>query len=276
MNQRAKWPVVSAIRTASDLENGARGRSSVARAAHELRRMAIAESGAATTALILHRAIEASGVRKVFESAEMTAMGQLLQTRDGLFIATRPNLSNEVRNWTLAHELGHILLLDASAATDSMQRELESRCDLFAAELLLPRSEFLAELYRELRSDPIRAIVGCANQFQVTLQAAIVRAAKLRACDDLRVSILLARFVSQHGKIDASVTDRNLGITFRNGSEVPEFCLRLLHSDSDIAAVRRVIKSVEIIDSRGAKVLRSGKFSAERIDGRTTLYAYCP
>lgn len=78
----------------------------------------------------------------------------------------------QARIFTLIHEVGHILQKTGSLCLLWADEAVERRCNALAAEVLMPRSEFLGELGRE---DPYAAIPRLATRFRVSREAAAVR-----------------------------------------------------------------------------------------------------
>ena len=86
------------------------------------------------------------------------------------------------RHWTLAHELGHILLRHDGRCGSREEREAND----FAAELLMPSSA-LAYL-AHITSSPLDEDIVCAN-FNVSHEAAARRLGELLAKDRARRSV---------------------------------------------------------------------------------------
>lgn len=88
------------------------------------------------------------------------------------------------RLFTLAHELGH-LLLRTNAMCDPLHAnaEVELRCNRFAAELLMPGEEFRATLTALGRPVDRHAVEDAARRFGVSDFAAAVRALELGMAD---------------------------------------------------------------------------------------------
>lgn len=97
--------------------------------------------------------------------------------------------SPQARIFTLAHELGH-LVVRASGVCDVWNNDrVEVRCNAFAGALLLPREDLLTELGR---SDPAEAIPPLAAQFNVSQSAVAVRLKNLHIVDQDEVDRQLA------------------------------------------------------------------------------------
>lgn len=150
----------------------------------------------------------------------MTADGYLYAERDGSYSVA----INRWRNWsrqrfTLAHELGHVLLHRLIPETRSDEHrfvlvpsgnQVEERlCDMIASELIAPRS-LVVERYAGWAIGP-KLIVQIAREFGMSLSAAAIRVRELWDCSSrdfsaallsangcgFRVNRVLARFEKQ-------------------------------------------------------------------------------
>ncbi|HEY5513876.1 MAG TPA: XRE family transcriptional regulator [Geomonas sp.] len=90
-------------------------------------------------------------------------------------------------NFTLAHELFHILTWDTFSATEIEQdealfKDLEKKAERFASTLLLPEREVRAELNSRIADQklPFSDIVDVAREFGVSTQALLYRMANMR------------------------------------------------------------------------------------------------
>ncbi|MEN6370382.1 MAG: ImmA/IrrE family metallo-endopeptidase [Armatimonadota bacterium] len=101
------------------------------------------------------------------------------------------DLSPTRKRWTIAHELGHHLMLPRDAAPgafydvkDNFTAELsgstdEVRANRFAAELLMPHW-LVNKWYDELYSNPTGRIIIMADRFGVSISAMMIRLRELR------------------------------------------------------------------------------------------------
>jgi IrrE N-terminal-like domain len=116
------------------------------------------------------------GVRNIVEQP-LPADGALVPTGQGSYVMKINSMgSRERRRFTLAHEIGHLILQESFKAMTSCQRdpELEGACDSIAAELLMPAS--VINPYVLNLSDPSPSnLVQIANRFHVSLRAAAHR-----------------------------------------------------------------------------------------------------
>lgn len=109
--------------------------------------------------------------------------GRLTVRNDRWFIETPVRLNAERRRFSIAHEVGHILLFDSVVQNPALIRELRSAavwkrverlCNIGAAHLLMPTATFRAALDTAL--PPTRERVeALALQFRVSLAAAARR-----------------------------------------------------------------------------------------------------
>lgn len=118
----------------------------------------------------------ALGVSEIVLADDMVEDGRLEQ-RAGtarIFVSSRAGV--ERRRYTIAHELGHLLLADPERDTIARRMrcddDVERFCDAFAAALLLPRDLVLP--YRD-QEERLAAIRELAARTRTSLAAATVR-----------------------------------------------------------------------------------------------------
>jgi Zn-dependent peptidase ImmA (M78 family) len=97
-------------------------------------------------------------------------------------IITAEELPDERRRFTIAHELGHVLIESTGANAPRAGREVERLCDLIATELLMPSARFRERLPEMLTLSEIWRL---SREFRVSFLAAAYRCVELA-----RVSIL--------------------------------------------------------------------------------------
>jgi IrrE N-terminal-like domain len=124
-----------------------------------------------------------------FEAADIPGSGELRRDGDGFRILYSTYLSVERRRFTIAHELAHALLEQTGSRAPRRGKELERLCDMFAAELLMPKSVFLEMARGEVSTE---RIIDIARQFRTSVTATGLRYAELRrvtvfACEELQV-----------------------------------------------------------------------------------------
>ena len=85
-------------------------------------------------------------------------------------------LEEKRRRFTIAHELGHALVLQVTGSKKHVGIEVERICDMIAAEILMPKNQFLSQLTAPLSLKKLRSV---AHNFNVSFQAAAKRCAEL-------------------------------------------------------------------------------------------------
>ncbi len=109
-------------------------------------------------------------------SADLIGNGALENDGRGFRIVYAPDLPVSRRRFTIAHELGHAVLQKASKKVFSASNELERLCDMFAAEVLLPRPHFLRSIDDEFH---LSTLPQLARSFQVSVTTTAIRYAEL-------------------------------------------------------------------------------------------------
>ena len=182
------------LRTAADLRTAEKGRSAASRLGDRLGSRLLRN----TRAPVDVHALASSEDIEVIPASALTESGRIEWTRDGLRIALSGRESPQRQRFTLAHELGHHLIfgIDKKGAR-TYSREEERRCDRFAAALLMPGKVF-ADAFKgwhgRSRASAVRAL---ADQFGVSLRAAMIRLNDLALMD--ADSILLMCEADAHG-----------------------------------------------------------------------------
>ena len=104
------------------------------------------------------------------------------------------------RQFSCAHELGHIVLHEKYNDLNDIDREdfrkRENEADEFAAEFLLPREAFLADL--QVYANRLNRYVELKRKWRVSISAMIVRAHRLGAINTNQYQYLM-RQLSQNG-----------------------------------------------------------------------------
>ncbi len=116
------------------------------------------------------------GVSRIIEQ-RLPFEGGLFQLADGeLVIKLNAQSSFVRRRFTLAHEIGHLLLktVPAFRSTQRTDAALERTCDLIAAELLMPAEE-ATDFVHELGSPSPENLKAIASKYSVSLQTAALR-----------------------------------------------------------------------------------------------------
>ncbi len=116
------------------------------------------------------------GVNRIIEE-KLPFEGGLFQLADGELVIKLNAQSSFVRKrFTLAHEIGHLLLGTIPGHRGSCRRDLalERACDSIAAELLMPAGEAVA-FVRSLGSPSPAKLREIASKYSVSLQTAAIR-----------------------------------------------------------------------------------------------------
>jgi Zn-dependent peptidase ImmA (M78 family)/transcriptional regulator with XRE-family HTH domain len=96
----------------------------------------------------------------------------------------------QVRTFTLFHEIGHLLHRSGGVCHTQSHSAAEVLCNAFAADFLLPREDFLANL--DGRSDPLAQIPVLAARYRVSWSAIAVRLRTIGAIDQATLDEQLA------------------------------------------------------------------------------------
>ncbi|MCX8099745.1 MAG: ImmA/IrrE family metallo-endopeptidase [Geminicoccaceae bacterium] len=101
-----------------------------------------------------------------------------------IFVNTRGSVARSI--FTLAHELGHVVTGEDALDSDPLpdvDEERERFSDRFAAELLMPRSDFRSEWSQLTNFEPTQKCLKLAEKFRVSARATLVRARELGVID---------------------------------------------------------------------------------------------
>lgn len=112
------------------------------------------------------------------KSEDLIGSGALMSDGAGLQILYARDLSLARRRFTIAHELGHATFQRIARDRVTASNELERLCDMFATELLMPKSVFLTEIGSGFRLSELPAL---AHRFRVSLMSAAIRVAELKS-----------------------------------------------------------------------------------------------
>lgn len=84
------------------------------------------------------------------------------------FIVVNTTLSPEQKRFTLLHELGHLLMLP----TDNLsQKEIESLCNVFASEMLIPSSVIVKKIGDNRHDISLAELIDIQLQFGISIDA---------------------------------------------------------------------------------------------------------
>jgi Zn-dependent peptidase ImmA (M78 family)/transcriptional regulator with XRE-family HTH domain len=163
-----------------------------------------------------------------FGSDLIDAMSQRIDGMPVMFFVNRSAPADRIR-YTLAHELGHMILHTLSLADDIT---MEDQADAFAGAFLLPAHELLPQL----RRFDLPHIANLKAYWKVSMGALAVRADRLNAISAYQKKM----FWIQMGKLDYRRSEPNEPVP-----EHPEAIARMIHfhqrqlgfSDTDMAAL---------------------------------------
>lgn len=116
----------------------------------------------------LNQVAQRLGVSEI-TTRDIGGSGELHKIGDQFTIVTAEDLSPARQRFTIAHELGHVLIEGTGAHAPRAGRELERVCDLIATELLMPSCRFQERLPVTLTLSEIWRL---ARDFDVSFQAA--------------------------------------------------------------------------------------------------------
>lgn len=145
----------------------------------------------------VHTFAKSQGI-EVVQASALAESGRIEWTSSGLRVALSEKESPRRQRFTLAHELGHHLIfgIDKREAR-AYSGEEETRCDGFAAALLMPKQTFSCAFNSRQRLPPVSVVRELADDFGVSLLAAMRRLRDLELMDP--ASILLMLRVDEHG-----------------------------------------------------------------------------
>ena len=131
----------------------------------------------------------------VIRAADLLEDGRLISEDGRASIITRRGLSAERRRFTIAHEIGHLIMFDDRSKPVSRRRrgdsnDTERRCDQIAAALLLPHDWVKSEF--AVRDHVFATLRDLARIAQVSMAAALVRLQEVARWDQ---ALLRFRYV---------------------------------------------------------------------------------
>lgn len=117
------------------------------------------------------------------ERQPISSAGMLLPGRKGYKVILNENQSQERQRFSLAHELGHLLLhkcgMSGSISSPKFRSGVDSNmaeeqlCDQLAAEILMPSMSFYEDGWMEDWS--LRGLRRLANKYETSLEATAIR-----------------------------------------------------------------------------------------------------
>jgi len=115
----------------------------------------------------------------------------LRRATKGLEVVINPQQSPPRRRFSIAHELGHVIIQQLHPSADQRTKETERLCDLIAVELLMPEETFRQKLPKEVTLVDVQRL---ARQYQTSLLATAHRCAEL---SDLTVVVVAGGKIEQ-------------------------------------------------------------------------------
>lgn len=134
--------------------------------------------------LVLLNSIVGNDTHRPLDESEFSGFALADPIAPLIFVNTRGSVARSI--FTLAHELGHVLVAEDALDSDPLAAPGESRerfCDRFAAELLMPADTFRAEWSKDAIADPAQRCRVLAERFRVSARATLVRARELGLID---------------------------------------------------------------------------------------------
>ncbi len=135
------------------------------------------------------------------ESSDVVGSGALMKEGARYKIVYAADLSPQRRRFTIAHELGHVIVDAAGPGIPRTGKELERLCDMFASEILMPKRVFLESASSGVS---IKDVFRLARSFQTSLTSTAIRYAQLRRVSVFEVDgpdVVWGRGIILKGKI---------------------------------------------------------------------------
>jgi Zn-dependent peptidase ImmA (M78 family) len=110
------------------------------------------------------------------EALDIAGSGELRRDAEGSAIVYSRYLTQPRRRFTIAHEVGHVIIESTGQHAPRNGREVERLCDMLAAEMLMPRDVFAKRLPPNLSMEDVFAI---SREFQTSLSTTAIRCAEL-------------------------------------------------------------------------------------------------
>ena len=220
--------------------------------------MVCKEAGVASIPVNLRAIATHLGVRAI-QVRDIACDGALmpLETDKGYTVALSSQTSWERQRFSLAHELGHIVLHRLIPETRSFETRTvftppggkaeERFCNAFAAELLMPHSPFMTALTKIQMN--VAGLIDLALTFQVSVTAAAYRIRGTELCRDFAL-VRLRPCADQKG-----VRADTVLVNFRRSP----LRVRISHTFGNQSAPSKAFK--EVNSANGWELLRQGNLS---------------
>ena len=188
--------------------------------------------------------VESAGV-KVFQidSDLKKFFGFCLSAKDGgpaIGVNNSEKVNVERKIFTVAHELGHILLHPDSfnSAEENESDDAEREADIFASHLLMPAEAFKKELQKNFGLHRVKLVLHIKRIFKISYKTVLMRLIELGLAD----KSIWVKFA-----VDCN---RLLGISLKNHNE-PESL-----SDDDFKSEPIGLESIDFLESRLHRLVR--------------------
>ena len=96
---------------------------------------------------------------------EISGSGEFRRSADGLEIIYSSDQSKPRQRFTIAHELGHLLIAKIHPRANQRAKEVERLCDLIAAELLMPTDVFRKDIKQPVTHSRIYSLARLLSDF---------------------------------------------------------------------------------------------------------------
>ena len=194
-------------RIAADLTTAAKGRRAASRLGDSLGSRLLRN---AREPLDPHN-IAALEEIEVVRASALGESGRIEWTSGGLRVVLRETDGLQRQRFTLAHELGHHLIFGIGKEPKrNYSREEETRCDRFAAALLMPKKAFTSAYNRQQSCSRAAAIRTLSDRFDVSLRATMIRLTNLGIVDSGAILLLLERDPRGDYRVAAAWYDKSV------------------------------------------------------------------
>ncbi|SUV06329.1 putative DNA-binding protein [Priestia megaterium] len=177
------------------------------------------------------------------EKVDAFSQKQIVDGKERYFIVLGNDKKSAARRqFTAAHELGHLLMhtwiIDIEELSKEQYREIERQADYFAACLLLPRESFIKDLHHYNR---IEFYIELKKKWKVSMGAMIVRAYHLDVINYNQYQYLMRQMSSKGYRVNEPLDDL---INVSNPT-VLEKAIKLLLAN-DILTAKRILDYLEL------------------------------
>jgi len=155
----------------------------------------LSSSGVTRAPVPIRKIARSRGARIVLNSLESDLSGFLFRDKSQAVIGVNTNHARVRQNFTIAHELGHLLMHDRNEQLHIDKKysvrlrsdissqgvdEAEMEANYFAAELLMPTNFIKSDVQPLVGTDADLAIQKLAEKYRVSREAMSIRLSSLR------------------------------------------------------------------------------------------------